>query len=110
MTPQRSHFAPNTSSTSTNQSDITSSSSTSTGNNRLDALEQLTELQKIVTLTKRLLEPPLPEPSIVEPSLAESPALTSAIHHHQTQYTRLPGIMKHAVYLAPSAWPPIRHA
>ena len=38
VTPQRSQFAPNTSSTSTSQHDITSSSSTSTGNDRLDAL------------------------------------------------------------------------
>ena len=70
----------------------------------------LTELDEIETLTKRELEPPLPEPPIVEPSLAESPGLTSTKRRRQTRYTPLPGIMEHAVYLAPSAWPPIRHA
>ena len=102
VTLQRSQFAPKT-------------SSTSTGNNRFDALasmlnsciEQLTELEKIETLTKRLLEPPLPEPPIVE---SESPGLTSAKRRRRTRYTPLPGIMEHAVYLAPSAWPLIRHA
>ena len=118
VTPQRSQFARNTSSTSTSQHDFTSSSSTSTGNDRLDALarmlnsciEQLTELETIETLTKQLLEPPLPEPPIVEPSLAESPGLTSAKGRRRTRYTPLLGILEHAVYLAPSAWPPIRHA
>ena len=118
VTLQGSQFAPNTSSTSTSHFDITSSSSTSTTNNRLDALasmldscrEQLTELERIETLTKRLLETPLPEPPIVEPSLATSSGLTSVKLRRRTQYTPLPGIMEHAVYLAPSAWPPIRHA
>ena len=125
VTLQGSHFAPNTSSTSTSHFDITSSSSsTSTTNKRLDALasmlhsclEQLTplaglneELERIETLTKRLLEPtivqlPLPEPPVVEPDR------TSAKRRRRTRYTPLPGIMEHAVYLAPSACPPARHA
>ena len=99
VTPQRSQFAPNTSSTSTSQHDFTSSSSTSTGNDRLDALarmldsciEQLTELETIETLTKQLLEPPLPDPPIVEPSVAESPGLTSAKRRRRPRYTPLPG-------------------
>ena len=99
-----SQFAPNTSSSSTSQFDITSSSSTSTG------IEQFTELGKIETLTKRLLEPPLVEPPILEPSLGESPDLTSAERRRRTRYTPLLEIMEHAVYVVPSAWPPIRHA
>ena len=125
VTPQASQIALNTSSTSTSQFDILSWSSTSTSGNHLDelasmldsCLEQLTplaglneELQRIETLTKRLLEPPLPEPSMVEPSLPASPGLISAKRRRRTRYTPLPGIMEHAVYLAPSAWPPIRHA
>ena len=55
VTPQSSQFAPNTSSTSTSQCDVTSSSSTSTTNNCFDALasvldpwrEQLTPLANL---------------------------------------------------------------
>ena len=79
------NVALNTTSTSSSTpvcNQIPSSSSTSTSNDRLDALasmldsclEQLTplvglneELARIETLTKRLLEPPLPEPPMVEP-------------------------------------------
>ena len=69
----------------------------STGNDRLSVLnsciEQLTELERIE----------LPEPPIVEPSLAESLGLNSAKRRRRTRYTPLPGIMEHAVYLAPNA-------
>ena len=124
VTPQCSQIALNTSSTSTSQFDITGSSSTSTGNDRLGALasmldsclEQLTplaglneELERIETLTKRLLDPPLLEPPMVEPPMVE-PDRTSAKRRRRTRYTPLPGIMEHAVYLAPSAWPPARRA
>ena len=114
VTLQRSQFAPSTSSTSTRQFDIPSSSSTSTTNDRLDELasmldscrEQLTllanlneELERLETLIK-------PEPPMLEPSSATS----SAKRRRRTRFSPLPGIMEHAVYLAPSAWPPVRHA
>ena len=75
VTLQASRMTLNTSSTSTRQIEIPSSSSTSTGSDRLDALasmldsclEQLTplagmgeETERIEMLTKRLLETPLP--------------------------------------------------
>jgi len=47
VTLQGSQFAPNTSSTSTSHFDITSSSSTSTTNNRLDALEIIFEFLNV---------------------------------------------------------------
>ena len=122
VTPQASQMVLNASSTSTSSSapvcnQIPSSSSTSTSNDRLGALasmldsclEQLTplaglseEIERIETLTKRLLETPLPEPPMVEPDR------TSAKRRRRTRYTPLPGIMENAVYLAPSAWPPTR--
>ena len=46
---------------------------------------------------------------MVEPSLATSSGLTSAKRRRRTRYTPLPGIMEHAVYVAPSDWPQIRH-
>ena len=77
----------------------------------LDHLKNMNkEVERAAMLTKRLMEPPLPEPPIVEPSLAESPGLTSAKRRRRTQFSQLPGIMEHAVYLAPSSWPPVRHA
>ena len=62
------------------------------------------ELERIETITKRLLEPPLPTPPMVEPDH------TSAKRRRRTRYTPLPEILENAVYLAPSAWPPLRHA
>ena len=93
----------NTSSTST------SSSSTSTRSDvlakMLDNLKKIEkEVERAAMLTKRLMEPPLPEPPMVESDR------TSAKRCRRTRYTPLPGIMENAVYLAASAWPPIRHA
>ena len=99
------NLPPITSSTSTSQLDSTSSISTSTDKDRLDALanmlnsyiEQLTELETIETLTKQLLEANLPEPPIVERSLAEALGFSSAKRCRRTRYTPLPGIMEHVV-------------
>ena len=92
----------NTSSTST------SSSSTSTISDdvakmlhHLQYIEEATE--RVTMLTKRMMEPPMVEPPLVESDRA------SAKHRRRTRYTPLPGIMENAVYLAPSAWPPVRH-
>ena len=98
----------NTSSTST------SSNSTSTiSNAKAIMLDNLTNIEKEVEraamLTKRMMETPLPEPPLVEPPMVVLDR-TSAKRRRRTRYTPLPGIMEHAVYLAPSAWPPIRHA
>ena len=101
----------NTSSTSTRQIDIPSSRSTSTTNDRLDELASMLdscltpsaslneELERLETITK--LEPPMLEPSS---------ATSSAKRRRRTRFSPLPGIMEHAVCLAPSAWPPIWHA
>ena len=128
----------NTNSTSTSSSDpvcnqIPSSSSTSTSTDSLDALasmldscfQQLTpfatqiestekETERVALRTKRMLETPLPEPLLPEPPMVEPPMVepdrTSAKRRRRTRYTPLPGIMENAVYLAPSALPPVRHA
>ena len=128
VTPQGSQIALDTSSTST------SSSSTSTSSDRrldefarmldsciellipmtaqIDSMEKETE--RAAMLTKRMLEgalpePPMPEAPLPEPPLVE-PDRTSAKRRRRTRYTPLPGIMENAVYLAPNAWPPVRHA
>ena len=97
---QASQMTLNTSSTSTRQFEITSSSSTSTSNDRLAALasmlgsclEQLTpladmgeETERIEMLSKRLLEPPLPGPPMVELDR------TSAKCRRRKWHTPLPG-------------------
>ena len=79
---------------------------------QIDSIEKETE--RAAMLTKRMLEgalpePPLREPPVVEPPLVE-PDRTSAKRRRRTRYTPLPGIMENAVYLAPNAWPPVRHA
>ena len=116
---------------------ILDTSSTSTSIDSLDVLasmldsclEQLTpahslfaiqresikkETERVALLTKRMLETPLPEPSLPEPPMVEPPVVepdrTSAKRRRRTRYTPLPVIMENAVYLAPSAWPPVRHA
>ena len=128
VTPQGSQMALNTSSTSTS-----SSSTLTSSDRRLDevarmldsCIEQLTpvtaqiesiekETERVSMLTKRMPEtplpdPPLPEPPTVEPPMVE-PDRSSAKRRRRTRYTPLPGIMENAVYLAPSAWPPVRHA
>ena len=125
VTPQVSQMALNTSSTPT------SSSSTSTGTDcRLDEFERMLdscielltpvtaqidsiekETEKTAMLTKRMMETPLPEPPLLEPPLPEPSSTTSsAKRRRRTRFSPLPGIMEHAVYLAPSAWPPTRHA
>ena len=97
----------------------TSSSSTSTTSNAiavmLDNLKNIEkEVERAAMLTKRMMETPLPEPPLPEPPVVEPPMVepdrTSPKRHRRTSYTPLPGIMEHAVYLAPSAWPPIQHA
>ena len=104
-------------------------SSTSTSSDRLDefanmldsCLEQLTplaavgeriekETEGIELLTKRMLEPPLPVPPLAETPLNQTAVRTSAKRRRRTRYTPLPRILEHAVYQAPSAWPPVRHA
>ena len=106
--------------TTRNTVEISSSSSTSTSSDRrLDELANMLELltpfasqiesienatERASMLTKRMMETPLPEPPMVEPDR------TSAKRRLRTRYTPLPGIMENAVYLAPSAWPPVRHA
>ena len=138
-TPQASQMILNTSSTSTSSSapvynQIPSSSSMSTRTDSLDALAsmldsclaQLTtsfatqiesiekETERVAMLTKRMMETSLPEPPMVEPPLPQPPMMepdrTPAKRRRRTRYTPLPGIMEHAVCLAPSAWPPVRHA
>ena len=125
VTPQGSQMALNTSSTST------SSSSTSTGTGcRLDefarmldsCIELLTpvtaqidsiekETEKAAMVAKRMMETPLPEPPLPEPPMVEPSSTTSSAKRRRwTRFSPLPRIMEHAVYLAPSAWPPIRHA
>ena len=81
----------------------------------LDNLKNMEkEVERVAMLTKRMMETPLPEPPMVEPPLPEPPMMgpdrTSAKRRRRAWYTPLPGIMEHAVYLAPNAWPPIRHA
>ena len=96
-----------TSSTSTN------SSSTSTIRDDI-AVNMEKEVERAAMLTKRMIQTPLPEPPMVEPPLPEPPMMepdrTSAKRRRRTRYTPLPVIMEHAVYLAPNAWQPIRHA
>ena len=57
-------------------------------------------------LTKRMMETPLPEPPMVENPLPEPPMMepdrTSAKRRRRARYTPLPGIMEHAVLLAPN--------
>jgi len=61
------------------------------------------ETEKIGMITKRMMETPSPALPLVEHR-------TSAKRRRRTRYTPLPGIMEHAVYQAPSAWLPERHA
>ena len=72
------------------------------------------EVERVAMRTMRMMETPLPEAPMVEPPLPEPPMMepdrTSAKRHRRTRYAPLPGIMEHAVYLAPNAWPPTRHA
>ena len=62
------------------------------------------ETERVAMLTKRMLEPPMVEPPFVESDRA------SAKRRRRTRYTPLPGVMENAVYLAPSAWPPMPRA
>ena len=79
---------------------------------QIDGIEKETE--RAAMLTKRMLETPSPEPPLLEPPTVQPPMVepdrTSAKRRRRTRYTPLPGIMAKAVYLAPSAWPPVRHA
>ena len=100
------------SSTSTTQIDIPNSSSTSTTTDRLDELASMLdscltplaslneELEGLERLTK-------PEPPML---VVSSSATSSAKRRRRTRFSAVPGIMDHTVYLAPSVWPPIRHA
>ena len=102
--------------TTQNTVEILSSSSTSTSNDRrldefanmLDScIELLTpvtaqmvsiekETERAAVLTKRMLEPPLPEaPMMMEPTLMESERASSK-RRRRTRYTPLPGIMENA--------------
>ena len=71
------------------------------------------EVERAAMLTKRMMETPLPQPPMVEPPLPEPPVVepdrTLAKRRRRRRYTPLPRIMENAVYLAPNAWPPIRH-
>ena len=69
---------------------------------QMETIEKETE--RVAMLTKRMLEPPMVEPPLVDSDRA------SAKRRRQTRYTPLPGIMENAVYLAPTAWPPMRRA
>jgi len=79
---------------------------------QVESIEKATERASM--LTKRLTETSLPEPPMVVPPLMEHPVVeldrTYTKRRRRTRFTPLPGIMEHAVYLAPNAWPPIRHA
>ena len=76
----------------------------------LDSLKNIEkEVERAAMLTKRMMETPLPEPPMVEPPMVE-PDRTSAKRRRRTRYTPLPGILENAVFLALSAWPPVRHA
>ena len=65
-------------------------------------------------LSKLMLETPFPELPLPEPPMVEPPVVvpdrTSAKRRRRIRYTLLPGVMENAVYLAPSAWPLVRHA
>ena len=102
VTPQRSQFAPNTSSTSTSQHDFTSSSSTSTISDAvaimLKSLTSTEEVERaaIWSLQWRSLRcRGLPWWSL---TVLRRNAVVGL------------GSLRCRVYLAPSAWPPIRHA
>ena len=120
VTPQASQMTLNTSSTSTRTDSLDALASMLDSclaqftpfATRMESVEK--EIERVAMLTKRMLEtplpePPLPEPPTVEPLMVE-PDRTSAKRRRRTRYTSLPGIMEHAVHLAPSAWPPVRHA
>ena len=128
MTPQGSQIALNISSTSTSSSSTSTSSDRrldefarmldsciellTPGTAQIDGIEKETE--RAAMLTKRMLETPSPEPPLLEPPVVEPPMVepdrTSAKRRRRTRCTPLPGIVEKAVYLAPSAWPPVRHA
>ena len=78
----------------------------------MESIEKATERASM--LAKQLMETPLPQPPMVKPPLLEPPRVEPdrilAKRRRRTRFTPLPGIMEHAVYLAPNAWPPIRHA
>ena len=104
-----------------NEPSSTSTSSSSTSTIRDDIAVMLNsfhnmekEVERAAMLTKRMMETPLPQPPMPEPPLPEPPVMehdrTSAKRRCRTRYIPLPGILEHAVYLAPNAWPPIRHA
>ena len=99
-------------------------SSTSTSGNRLDelasmldsCLEQPTplaamgeriekETERIEMFTKRRMETPSPAPPLVMSPLVEPADRTSSKRRRRTRYAPFPGILQHAVYLAPNAWP-----
>ena len=97
----------------------TSSSSTSTISDAIAImLNSLTnidkEVERAAMLTRRMMDTPLPQPPMLEPPLPVPPMMEpvhpSAKRRRRTRYTTLQGIMEHAVYLAPNAWPTIRHA
>ena len=106
VTPQGSQFAPNTSSTST------VSDAVAIMLNSLTNIDK--EVERAAMLTKRMMETPLPQPPMPEPSLPEPPMMepdrTPAKRRRRTRFTPLPVIMENAVYLAPNAWLPVRHA
>ena len=104
-----------------NEPSSTSTSSSSTSTIRDDIVVLLNsfhnmekEVERAAMLTKRMMETPLPQPPMPEPPMMEPPLIepdrTSAKRRRRTRYTPLPRIMENAVYLAPNAWPPIRHA
>ena len=63
------------------------------------------ETERAAVLTKRMLEPSLPEPPMMmEPTLMESERASSK-RRRRTRYTPLPGIMENAVYLAQARGP-----
>ena len=77
---------------------------------QIESIENIEkETERIAMLTKRMMETPLPEAPMVEPPMVELDR-TSAKRRRRTRCTPLPGIMEHAVYQAPSAWPPVRRA
>jgi len=72
-------------------------SSTSTSRDRLDEFASMLDscLEQLTALA-------------AGDPLHQSAVRTSA-KRRRTRYTPLPGILEHAVYQAPSAWPPVRH-
>ena len=120
VTPHASQMVLHTSSTSSNSSapvcnQIPSLSSASTISDdvavMLDSLKNIEkEVARAAMLTKRMMETPLPESPLPEPPMVEPPKVvpdrTSAKRRRRTRYTRLPGIMENAVYLAPTV---LRH-